>query len=289
MRVVEVGQYFVTKDTGDFRQFHSVACREYTLPRDDRASQPKGWIQGNMRIGPVLEVTTSFQHFKYGIEIRTESVNKDDSNSWVRISYGTVKYVIDSIEDNTEIPADHKKSKFHKHAQKWLQPGQRQKQNLNQEDSLGRQQPRNARGRNEDPKIGGHFQCDMAVWCVCVGFLWTQKWYVVFLSFAHDNFMIGGCVCRDKRCHFNKQQYTVRRNGARHGCPEDSRVSRCNSVQRPPCGPTQPAPCVCLGGCAIKRARIRTAMHTEWLRRGKLHLLLYAPDGEEAGINVCVM
>ena len=42
MRVVEVGQYFVTKDTGDFRQFRSVACREYTFPRDDPASQPKG-------------------------------------------------------------------------------------------------------------------------------------------------------------------------------------------------------------------------------------------------------
>ena len=28
MRVVEVGQHFVTKDTGDFRQFRSVACRE---------------------------------------------------------------------------------------------------------------------------------------------------------------------------------------------------------------------------------------------------------------------
>ena len=27
-RVVEVGQYFVTKDTCDFRQFRSVACRE---------------------------------------------------------------------------------------------------------------------------------------------------------------------------------------------------------------------------------------------------------------------
>ena len=106
MRVVEVGQYFVTKDAGDFRQVHSVACREYTLPRDDRAPQPKGWIQGNMRIGLVLEVTTSFQHFKYGIEIRIESVNKDNSHSWVRISYGTVKYVFDSIEDNTEIHAD---------------------------------------------------------------------------------------------------------------------------------------------------------------------------------------
>ena len=60
MRVVENGQYFMTKDTGDFRQLRSVACREYTLPRDDPASQPKGWIQGNMRIGLVLEVTTSF-------------------------------------------------------------------------------------------------------------------------------------------------------------------------------------------------------------------------------------
>ena len=106
MRVVEVGQNFVTKDTGDCRQFQSVACREYTLPRDDRASQPKGWIQGNMRIGTVLEVTTSFQHFKYGIELRIKYVNQDDSHSWVRISYGTVKYVTDSIEDNTENPAD---------------------------------------------------------------------------------------------------------------------------------------------------------------------------------------
>ena len=31
MRVVEVGQYFITKDTGHLTQFHAVACREYTL------------------------------------------------------------------------------------------------------------------------------------------------------------------------------------------------------------------------------------------------------------------
>ena len=83
-----------------------MACREYTLPRDDPASQPKGWIQGDMRIGPVLEVTTSFENYKYGIEIRIWSVNQDNSQSWVRISYGTIKYVVDSIQDNTEIPAD---------------------------------------------------------------------------------------------------------------------------------------------------------------------------------------
>ena len=106
IRVVEVGQYFVTKDTGCLRQFRSIACREYTLPRDDPSSQAKGWIQGNMRIGPVLEVTTSFRHFKYGIEIRVWSVNQDDSQSWVRISSGTIKHVVESIQDNTEIPAD---------------------------------------------------------------------------------------------------------------------------------------------------------------------------------------
>ena len=94
----------MTKDPGEFQQ--TVACREYTLPRDDKASQPKGWIRGNMRIGLVLEVTTSFQHFKYGIEIRIESVNQDNSHSWVRISYGTVKYVNDSIKDDTENLAD---------------------------------------------------------------------------------------------------------------------------------------------------------------------------------------
>ena len=104
MRVVEVGQHFVTRNAGEFQQ--TVACREYTLPRDDKASQPKGWIRGNTRIGLVLEVTTSFQHFKYGIEIRIESVNKDNSHSWVRISYGTVKYVNDYIKDDTENPAD---------------------------------------------------------------------------------------------------------------------------------------------------------------------------------------
>ena len=83
-----------------------MACREYTLPRDDPASQPKGWIQGNMRIGPVLEVTTSFQNGRHGIEIRIWSVGQDNSQPWVRLSYGTNKYVIDSNHNNTEIPAD---------------------------------------------------------------------------------------------------------------------------------------------------------------------------------------
>ena len=52
LSVVENGQYVMTKDTGDLTQFNTVACREFTLPREEAASQPKGWIQGNTKIGP---------------------------------------------------------------------------------------------------------------------------------------------------------------------------------------------------------------------------------------------
>ena len=68
IHVVEVGQYFMTKDTGE--QFFARACREYTLPRSDESSKPKGWILGNTKNGPVLEVTTSCLFGKHGVEIR---------------------------------------------------------------------------------------------------------------------------------------------------------------------------------------------------------------------------
>ena len=76
LNVVEIGQYFMTKDTGDLSQFHAVACREYTLPRDEEASQPKGWIPGNPKSGPVFEVATSYLHGKYGVEIRIWSFKR---------------------------------------------------------------------------------------------------------------------------------------------------------------------------------------------------------------------
>ena len=82
LTTVEVGQYFKTRDTKEFSQFtDSVACRECTLPRDEKSTDPKGWIRGNTKIGPVLEVTTSYLQGKYGVEIRIESVNKDTSHS----------------------------------------------------------------------------------------------------------------------------------------------------------------------------------------------------------------
>ena len=80
----------MTKDTAEFSQFtDALACREYTLPRDEETSEPNGWIRGNTKIGPVLEIATSYLQGKYGVGIRIESVNKDSSHSvfssWSRI------------------------------------------------------------------------------------------------------------------------------------------------------------------------------------------------------------
>ena len=89
LTTVDVGQYFMTKDTEEFSPFtESVACQEYTLPRDENHLTQKGWIRGNTKIGPVLEVTTCCLQGKYGVEIRIKSLNKDNSHSWVRTSHG---------------------------------------------------------------------------------------------------------------------------------------------------------------------------------------------------------
>ena len=106
LNVVEIGQYFMTKDTAEFSQFtEAVACREYTLPRDEDSSEPKGWIRGNTKIGPVLEVTACCPQGKYGVEIRIMSLSEDNSHSWVRISHGSNKCVM-NLNNETEIPED---------------------------------------------------------------------------------------------------------------------------------------------------------------------------------------
>ena len=43
---------------------------------------------------------------KHGIEIRIWSLSQDNFHSWVRISYGTNKCVVDSNYNNTEVPAN---------------------------------------------------------------------------------------------------------------------------------------------------------------------------------------
>ena len=104
LNVGEIGQCFMTKDTRDLTQFNTVACREYTLPREEETSQPKGWIQGITKIVLVLEVATCCLHGEYGVEVRIMSLNRDNTHSWVRISHGSNKFVMNLNNNEQEIP-----------------------------------------------------------------------------------------------------------------------------------------------------------------------------------------
>ena len=96
VKVVEIGQYFTTKDAAEFSQFtDTMVCRKYILPRDEKLSDPKGWIRGNTKIGPVLEVTTRNLQGKYGVKIRIESPNKDNSHSLAEVVMAWTKLVTD--------------------------------------------------------------------------------------------------------------------------------------------------------------------------------------------------
>ena len=52
LSVVEIGQYFRTKDTADLSQFHAVACREYTLPREKKRHNRKDGSKGTQKLDP---------------------------------------------------------------------------------------------------------------------------------------------------------------------------------------------------------------------------------------------
>ena len=53
-----------------------------------------------------MEVTTSYLHGKHGVEIRIMSLSRDNTDSWLRISHGSNKFVMDLNNNDTEIPED---------------------------------------------------------------------------------------------------------------------------------------------------------------------------------------
>ena len=104
LSVVEIGQYFMTKDSGE--QFHAAACRGYTLQEKMDHHYQEDGSRETQKMGPVLEVTTSCLHGKHGVEIRIWSLSGDNTHSWVRISHGSNKFVMDSNNNDTEVHED---------------------------------------------------------------------------------------------------------------------------------------------------------------------------------------
>ena len=74
----------MTKHTNEFLQFAEPVTR-------------KVGFKGTPKLDPLWK-STSYLQGKHGVEIRIESVNKDISHSWVRISHGLNKLVTDLID-----------------------------------------------------------------------------------------------------------------------------------------------------------------------------------------------
>ena len=63
LKIVVKGQFFITLDEEEGPDEMMNLCREYTLPRSEEASRVRGWILGNTKIGPVLDVNVFIKNF----------------------------------------------------------------------------------------------------------------------------------------------------------------------------------------------------------------------------------
>ena len=66
----------------------------------------KGWIRGNTKIGPALEVAVSYHQGRHGIEITINSWFGDGTRFWVMIVDGINKYVTEMTEETQENHTD---------------------------------------------------------------------------------------------------------------------------------------------------------------------------------------
>ena len=77
LRLVEVGQFFYALPSPRGKANHSL-CREYTLPRDQKRTRIKGWIQSNVRFGQVSDPKVCNKYGRY-------TVLKFKFNLWLKI------------------------------------------------------------------------------------------------------------------------------------------------------------------------------------------------------------
>ena len=74
LKIVEKGQFFNTFDEEEGPDEMKNLCRECTLSRSEEASRVTGWIIGDTKIGPVLDVEVCLHQGRYGVEILIESL-----------------------------------------------------------------------------------------------------------------------------------------------------------------------------------------------------------------------
>ena len=95
---IEKRQFFIAQEDHTFDNMKG-SCRECTLPRSDESCHVRGWMSGNTKIGPVLDMMVCYHQGRYGVEIMIESLFLDKTVSLVRIVNGINTYVTETSED----------------------------------------------------------------------------------------------------------------------------------------------------------------------------------------------
>ena len=107
LRLVEIGQFFYYLPSPRGKENQSFR-REYTMPRDQEGTRIKGWIQSNVRFGPVSDIKVRNHYGRDSIEVQIQSLFQDQTVSWIRIVNGVDKFVREAMPIQEEEKASGK-------------------------------------------------------------------------------------------------------------------------------------------------------------------------------------
>ena len=78
------------------------------MPRDQEGTRIKGWIQSNVRFGPVSDMKVCNHNGRYSIEVQVQSLFQDQTVSWIRTVNGIDKIVREAMPIQEEEKASEK-------------------------------------------------------------------------------------------------------------------------------------------------------------------------------------
>ena len=79
------------------------------MPPDQEGTRIKGWIQSNVRFGPVSDIKKVCNHHgRYSIEVQVQPLFKGRTESWIRIVNGIDRFVREAMLIQAEAKASGK-------------------------------------------------------------------------------------------------------------------------------------------------------------------------------------
>ena len=107
LRFVEIGQFFYALPSPR-EEGNQSSCRESSMPRDQEGTRIKGWIQSNVRFGPVSDIQVCNQYGRYSIEVQVQFLFKGQTVSWIRKVNRIDKFVREAMPIQEEEKASGK-------------------------------------------------------------------------------------------------------------------------------------------------------------------------------------